>query len=286
MPHLLDIDVRADHEPDRSFSNHRAAITAVAVSKSTNAETAICISASKDKTCVIWNYHTGEALRTLLFSSVPLCLCLDPCARAVFVATEDNAVFAVEMFGDKALLGPRSEGLSSTAVQVTGSLGVAEADDGPASCIAASFDGTTLLTGHLKGKVLQWTLASDGHPAKVADLNSPVTNLVFSPPMAEKRPTTIHTIVKPTRAERQYTFTAQLETSLAEETKLERILSSKGFPSDALEAALIGLQQSYPGTSSAQGANEPNEELWQIINEQRALQQLTFQKYVEAKAQH
>jgi len=192
----------------------------------------------------------------------------------------------VELFGDKALLGPRSEGLSSTAVQVTTPLGIAEADDGPASCIAASFDGTALLTGHSKGKVLQWTLASDGHPTKVADLNSPVTNLVFSQPMAEKKPIKIHTVVKPTRAERQYTFTAQLETSLADETKFSRVLNSKGFPPDVLEAALLGLEQSNSGTSSGQGADEANEELWQIINEQRALQQLTFQKYVEAKTPH
>ncbi|CAI4211105.1 unnamed protein product [Parascedosporium putredinis] len=227
LPHLLDLDVRADHEPDRSFSNHRAAITSVAVAKGTNPETAVCISSSKDKTCVIWNYQTGEALRTLLFPSVPLCLCLDPCTRAVFVATEDNSVFAVEIFGDNALLGPRSEGLLSTAVQVTTPLGVAEADDGPASCIAVSFDGTTLLTGHTK---------------------------------------------------------AQLETSLSDEARLTRVLNSRGFPANVLEDALISLQHSDSGSSAGQGANEPNEELWHIINEQRALQQLTFQKYVEAKA--
>lgn len=284
LPHLLDLDARADHEPDQTLSNHRAAVTSLVVSDSTNPETSICISASRDKTCVIWNYQTGEALRTLLFQAAPLCVCLDPCARAVFVSSEDGSVFAVEMFGDKALLGPRSEGLSSSAVQVTTPLGIAEPSDGPASCIAPSFDGTTLITGHSKGKVLQWSLASDGHPTRLADLNASVTNIVFSPLMSQKKTSSVQTVVKPTRAERQYTFTAQLETPLAPETRFGGLLNATGFPADALEAASLDLQQPTPSAGSTQG-DESNDELWEVINEQRELQQLTYRKYVELKSQ-
>lgn len=245
----------------------------------------MCVSASKDKTCIIWNYQTGETLRTLLFQSAPLSVCLDPCARAVFVSSEDGSVFAVEMFGDKALLGPRSEGLSSSAVQVTNPLGIAEPDDGPASCIAPSFDGTTLITGHSRGKILQWSLASDGHPTRLADLNASVTNIVFSPLISEKKTSSVQTVVKPTRAERQYTFTAQLETPLAPETRFGKLLNATGFPPDALEAAVLGLQQPTPSAGVAQGGGESNEELWKIINEQRELQQVTYQKYLDAKSQ-
>lgn len=285
LPQLLDLDASADHEPAQTLSNHRAAVTSLVVSKSTNPETSICVSASKDKTCIIWNYQTGEALRTLLFQSAPLCVCLDPCARAVFVSSEDGSVFAVEMFGDRALLGPRSEGLSSSAVQVTNPLGIAEPSDGPASCITPSFDGTTLITGHTKGKILQWSLASDGHPTKLADLNASVTNIVYSPLLAEKKATSIQTAVKPTRAERQYTFTAQLETSFASETRFGRLLNATGFPTNALEAAALSMQQPTTSAGAAQGGAESNDELWKVINEQRELQQLTYQKYVEAKSQ-
>ena len=289
LPQLLDLDARADHEPVQTLSNHRAAVTSLVVSDSTNPETSICISASKDKTCVIWNYQTGEALRTLLFQSPPLCVCLDPCARAVFVSTEDGSVFAVEMFGDKALLGPRSEGLSSSAVQVTTPLGIAEPNDGPASCIAPSFDGTTLITGHTKGKILQWSLASDGHPTRVSDLNASVTNIVFSPLLSGKKTSSLQTVVKPTRAERQYTYTAQLETPQASETRFGRLLNGTGFPAEVLEAAALDLQQATPTPTPSAGAtqegDESKDELWKVINEQRELQQLTYQKYVELKAQ-
>lgn len=283
LPHLLDLDARADHEPEQTLSNHRAAVTSLAVSTSTSAETAICISASKDKTCVIWNYQTGEALRTLLFPSAPLCICLDPCARAVFVSAEDGSVFAVEMFGEKALLGPRSEGLSSTTVQVTTPLGIAEPNDGPASCIAPTFDGTSLVTGHTRGKILQWSLASDGHPTRLADLNASVTNIVFSPLMSEKKESVLQTVVKPTRAERQYTFTTQLEAGQVPESRFGRLLNATGFPSDALEAATLSLQQPTP--AATQEGGESNDELWKVINEQRELQQLTYRKYVEAQEQ-
>lgn len=285
LPHLLNLDARADHEPEQTLSNHRAAVTSLVVSKSTNSETSICISASKDKTCIIWNYQTGEALRTLLFQSTPLCVCLDPSARAVFVSSEDGSVFAVEMFGDKALLGPRSEGLSSSAVQVTTPLGIAEPNDGPASCITPSFDGTTLVTGHAKGKILQWSLASDGHPTRLADLNASVTNIVFSPPMSEKKTSSIQTVVKPTRAERQYTFTGQLETPFSSETRFGKLLNAPGFPPEALEAAVLGLQQPTPSEGTTEGGGESNEELWKIIKEQRELQQVTYQKYLDAKSQ-
>ncbi|SPO00050.1 related to WD-repeat protein CRB3 [Cephalotrichum gorgonifer] len=286
LPHLLDLDARADHEPEQTLSNHRAAVTSVVVSKSTNPETSICISASKDKTCIIWNYRTGEALRTLLFQSAPLCMSLDSCARAVFAATEDGSVFAVEMFGDKALLGPRSEGLSSAAVQVTAPLGVVDPEDGPACCIATSFDGTALVTGHSKGKIFQWSLGGDGHPTRLADLNASVNNVVFTPLLSETRTSSLQTVVKPTRAERQYTFTAQLETSLAPETRFSGMMNTMGFPSDVLEAAVLAQQQPAPTAEGAKGGaqegGESTEELWKIINEQRELQQLTFRKFAEA----
>lgn len=221
----------------------------------------------------------------MLFQSTPLCVCLDPCARAVFVSSEDGSVFAVEMFGDKALLGPRSEGLSSSAVQVTTPLGIAEPNDGPASCITPSFDGTTLITGHSKGKILQWSLAGDGHPTRLADLNASVTNIVFSPLIPEKKASSVQTVVKPTRAERQYTFTAQIKSPLACETRFGKLLDTTGFPPDALEAAVLGLQQPTPGAETTEEGGESNEELWKIINEQRELQQATYQKYLDAKSQ-
>ena len=112
-----------------------------------------------------------------------------------------------------------------------------------------------------------------------------MTNIVYSPLLAEKKATSLQTVVKPTRAERQYTFTAQLETSFASETRFRRLLNATGFPTDALEAAALSMQQPTTSVGATQGGAESNDELWKVINEQRELQQLTYQKYVEAKSQ-
>lgn len=114
-------------------------------------------------------------------------------------------------------------------------------------------------------------------------MNASVTNIVFSPLMSEKRGSVLQTVVKPTRAERQYTFTTQLEASQVPESRFARLMNATGFPSDALEAAALSLQQ--PAPVPTQDGGESNDELWKVINEQRELQQLTYRKYVEAQGQ-
>ena len=276
---LLDYHSTAELEPARTLSDHRGPIAAVVVGQTINPATSMCITASQDKTCIIWNYQTGESLRTLLFPAAPLSMCLDPCMRAFYVSTDDGAVFLVELFGDKALIGPRSGELSSTVVQVTEPLGTADADAGPASCLAVNYDGTILLSGHPKGKILQWALSPDSHPVELANLNAAVTNIVFDPIAAllPKKLARTPTIVKPTLAERQYTVTAQLEGLLAPESNFSRMLNHTGFPDDVLEEAILSFEHdpsSGAGSASTEellALQRQNEELREIVREQSAL---------------
>ncbi|KAI3530351.1 WD domain-containing protein [Colletotrichum abscissum] len=284
---LLELDASVESEPDRTLANHRAAITSLAVSGSVNPETNICVSSSKDKTCIIWNYQTGDVLRTLLFSTAPLCVSMDPCGRAVFVSSEDRALYLVELFGEKPLIGPNSTESSSTVVQVNSPIGVADEDAGSALCLAPNHDGTTILSGHAKGKILQWQLAENGHPTELTDLNASVTNLVFPPLLKTPRPTKAVAVVKPTQTERQFTFTSQLNTSLEQETRFGKMLNGFGLPDDALEAAILSFQESHAQQCATdEEAQQETEELWDIINEQRALHKLAMQPYHEAKSSH
>ncbi|WYZ39384.1 hypothetical protein EsH8_III_001298 [Colletotrichum jinshuiense] len=286
LSRLLELNAAVENEPDRTLSNHRAAITSLAVSRSVNSETSICVSSSKDKTCIIWNYQTGEVLRTLLFPTAPLCVSMDPCARAVFVSSEDRSLYLVELLGDKPLIGPRCTESPSTVVQVKSPIGLADEDAGPASCLALNYDATTVLSGHTKGKILQWQLTENGHPTELTDLNASVTNLVFPPPLQTPRSTKPAAVVKPTQAERQYTFTSQLSTGLEQETRFNKMLHGYGLPNDVLEAAILSFQETQAQPVDDEEMQKQTDELWEIINEQRALQKLTMERYVEAKSSH
>lgn len=239
---LLESDTQLDQEPDQTLSNHRGAITSLTVGPGTNPETSICVSASKDKTCIIWNYQTGQLLRTVLFPSFPLCARLDPSARALFVSSEAGAVYLVELFGGgKPLLGSRSTELPSIVVQVNSPLAASDPELGQPSCLALTYDGTSILSGHTKGKILRWTLAENAHPTEVANLNASVTNLCFIPPLSAEQPTKAVTIVKPNLSQSRYNFTAQLTTDLGEKTKVDNLLETNGFTSESLETAISSM---------------------------------------------
>lgn len=238
----------AEHEPERSLSNHRAAITALSVNASVSYDTNLCVSASKDKSCIIWNYQTGDALRTLLFPTSPLCMSLDPAGRAIIVGCEDSSLYMAEFFkGDsKALLGAQSED-AATVMQISQPFGATQPTGaGPASCLAFSYDGTTLLTGHPKGQIMKWDVVDNKAPVELTNLNAAVTNLVFVSPFEAKggnEPTKTLTIVKPNQAERAYTVTTQLEADLRSPTRVDELVNSTGFSQQALENAIATFQQ-------------------------------------------
>ncbi|KAJ0123602.1 WD domain-containing protein [Diaporthe amygdali] len=227
LAQLLELDSNEEREPVVSFSNHRGAITAIAPSSGDSEDTSICVSASKDKTCIIWNYRTGAVLRTLLFPTFPLCVALDPCSRGAFVSTEGGPIFSIEFFGPKPLLGPKSEE-SSTVVQVTAPFCVAPSDSGPASCLG--------LTNGAK---------------ELTNLNAAVTNIILDPPLSRgSRPTKAWNVVKPSQVQHAYTFTAQFEADLRSETQFHAKLKTPGFSNETLENAISAFLQPEDGKAS------------------------------------
>ncbi|KAH9889228.1 putative ribosomal assembly complex component Ipi3 [Xylariomycetidae sp. FL2044] len=290
VPRLLELDSTVEHEPQETLSNHRAAVTSLAIGQSVNPDTNICVSASKDKSCIIWNYQLGIALRTLLLPSSPLCVALDPCARAVYVASEDGSMFAIELFADKALIGPQSTEESSTAVQVSAAFAACPREAGPASCLGLNYDGTILLSGHPRGQILRWDLSSRTDSTELTNLNAAITNIVFVSPFPSARATRPVAVVQPFLGSRSYNFTAQLEGDMEEdeeETRFSKMLNSNGVPGDILEQAIMAFQQpagDHQNLGGDEQLGKENEELWEIINEQRALQKKILERYVAAKS--
>ncbi|GAB0133152.1 hypothetical protein EsDP_00001567 [Epichloe bromicola] len=282
LARLLEFGADAGQEPDLTLSNHRGAVTDLLAGPSTNPETSLCVSASTDKTCILWNYHSGQVLRTLLFPSTPLCTALDASSRALFVCAEDGGLYLVELFGDKPLIGSRSAELASIVVQANAPLGVADGEDGRATCLSVSYDGTYILTGHTKGKIQRWNLLDNSHPTELGNLNASVTNIVAVPLLSsDKRCKTVN-VVKPNHSQRQYSITTQLEGDVHGLTKFSHGAESIGLPVDTLENAIMSFTTSQPDLSEDSDLRKENEELKAIIEEQKELQKATLQ-YREAE---
>lgn len=279
VPRLLSLTTNEIHEPLRTLSNHRAAITSLVVGHSAST-TNICVSASKDNTVIVWNYHTGDLLRTFLLPSTPLCLALDPCDRAVFVGFEDGSLQIIEFLQANSTLNPLYDTrLQNTPVQITAPPWMAPSEVGAVHSLGLSYDGTSLLSGHASGQIAQWDTGRRAFSGDIADLNAPVTNLLMLSPFPESKMTKIYTVVKPRLGESAYTFTAQLTGTMGN-SSFDEAVRDPGIPPDMLEDAISRLSKPVAMSSSAdKKLREENEGLWKVINEQRALQKKTWEKY-------
>ena len=198
---------RDQHQPNspiRTISNHRAAITSIAVGHS-NGRYNIAVSTSKDNTAIAWDYRTGRILRTFLLPSTALSVSLDPVDRAFYVGYEDGSVQAVEFYKNQSIQHP----LHDPSLQSTPSQQLAEerwlppsSDFGAAQALSVSYDGTLLLSGHESGKIVSWNVGRRKYASTIADYTHPVTNLLTQPPNGIPHPSldlkrVSHTIVKP-----------------------------------------------------------------------------------------
>lgn len=190
--------------PIRTFSNHRAAITALAIGHS-NGRHNIAVSTAKDNTAIAWDYHTGRILRTFLLPTSATCVALDPVDRAGYVGYEDGSVQSIDFYrGNTVQHTLHDASLQSTPAQVTSEDRwlPPTADSGSTRALSLSYDGTLLLSAHDSGKVLSWNIARRKFATTVADYTHPVTNLIALPPTGLQQASkelkrTIHTIVKP-----------------------------------------------------------------------------------------
>lgn len=204
QPSSTDPTQPSPRSPLRSLSHHRAAITHLVLGHSTST-TNIAVSASRDNTCMVWDYHAGIPLKTFLLPSTPLSLALDPADRAVYAGHEDGSIQLLHFYQTPALTNP----LYDPAHQSTPSNAAPKdrwppppnATIGAVLSLTLNYDGTTLLSGHQSGKILSWDVAKGRYSTELADVGAPVTNLRMLPPTGfprDPKPTlTVHSVVKP-----------------------------------------------------------------------------------------
>ena len=248
--------------PLRSLSSHRAAITAVVFGHSSSANN-IAVSASKDNTCVVWDYHTGDALHTFLLSHSPLCLALDPADRAAYVGYENGTIQFLDFYDQGGLNQTLHDPVAQSAPTQPSASTIWAAQDHPSTailCLQVSYDGTSLLSGHRDGKVHPWDVGTGRFEKHLVDFSAPVTNLQMLKPTGfanvPEPALKIQNVIKPrydslsnghsssgTTIPPNYALTAQFTSNLplpgsSGVPLFHEALSHPSFPTSLLEEAL------------------------------------------------
>ena len=151
---------------------------------------------------MIWDYHTGQLLRTIILPSMAVALALDPADRAFYAGYSDGTVQTVSLghesfseslyTGSSAPFEPPKDSRWRLPFENAGAL----------HALAVSYDGTTLLSSHASGHVLQWNVGCGKDvPSIVLSLEHPITNLITLLPTeiqpSESLLTKLHAVTKP-----------------------------------------------------------------------------------------
>lgn len=223
----------------------------------------IAVSASKDNSCIVWDFSSGDALHTYLLSACPLCLALDPADRAVHAGYEDGSIQIIDFYSEGGLNQQlRDPALQSTPTQPPPvARWVAPDSRSAVLCVQVSYDGTCLLSGHEDGKIYKWEVAAGRYDKQLADFSAPITNLHFLKPSGFPKVTKpvlkLHNVVKPryesftigdngnsgAAVPSDYTFTAQFTSNIALQgspgiDSFHEALTHPSFPASFLDNAL------------------------------------------------
>ncbi|KAK3711868.1 Pre-rRNA-processing protein ipi3 [Vermiconidia calcicola] len=239
--------------PIRTFTSHRAEVNALDVGHSSSFCN-IAVSASQDKTCFVWDYHTNTVLRTYLLPAVPTCQVLDAADRAVYVGYEDRSVQQLSLYS------VQNVALGSAPIQPPASSRWLPSDKtaGAVLSVGLSFDGCSLLTGHESGSIFAWDVAKAGLTSSLlqAPLPGPVTNLSFLPISGFTNEShsklKVPNVVKPKfgafdnangAVPGNYTLNVELNsnTSALEQSSFQETLTAASFPVSMLDEGLSEL---------------------------------------------
>ena len=274
LPTVLSFSPDTSRAPVHTLSTHRGPISSIVCGHGVSSAN-IAVSISADKSAIVWDYHSGQALRTYLLLEVPTAVTLDPADRGFHIAYGNGSLQTVDFFDEV----QRSSSVDVLRDSITSHRPVqlspktrfsAESQKlGGALSLSLSWDGTTLISGHTSGKIATWDVAKRNYCSVVANLPGPVSNLQFlSPKGFLASPDTtfrIHTITKPkqdaalttidnTLVPANYTlnlqFTRPLRSSVISATErrsttkgaFEEALTYPGFHTLMLEESLAELE--------------------------------------------
>ena len=174
--------------PRHSLTGHNGPITSIAMGSGA-ASNNIALSSSVDKTLIIWNYFQGQALKTVLLTSVPKCVILDMADRAAFAGYEDDSVQKIEFLRESALSHIYDPSKSTAPLEPAAAsrwfsvnTDHSKEKSGTLS-LCLSYDGTMLLSGHEDGSINQWDVGGGRFAGNLCRHDrAPISNLMFERP--------------------------------------------------------------------------------------------------------
>ncbi|KAJ1966777.1 Pre-rRNA-processing protein ipi3 [Dimargaris xerosporica] len=159
-----------------TWTDHTLPITDIACGFGLGAYARI-VTASRDRTCKVWEASTGDLLTTLLFPAAVTCIALDPTESTLYAGTETGLIWKVGLY--RRSQGPCTD--TGAAVPVWEAVGgqrqiidvshAAEPADKPqwpvfrghtqaVTALDLSLDGTLLVSGSADGRCLVWDCQS------------------------------------------------------------------------------------------------------------------------------
>ena len=238
----------------------------------------------------MWDYYSGQALRTYLLPETPTAVTLDPADRACFVAYADGSLQIIDFYDDIQkttsvdVLRDTSSSHRPMQPPPKTRFGADSQKLGGTLCLSLSWDGTTLLSGHSSGKIAAWDIAKSNYLSTLANLPGPVTSLQFLRPTGFSNTTEpsfrVQTIIKPkqdagltggssglvpSNYNLSMQFTGRINTTAVSTTERQstdtssfaEALAHPSFPTSMLEESLAELESwvAPPRSSSTPAAN-------------------------------
>ena len=170
--------------PLRRFSDHHAPISALCVGSGGGASS-FAISGSRDGTCIIWDYMTGDSLRTYLLPSAALTLIVDPVDRVFYAGYDDGSIHSVGILypqGVPRILAESETSAAPVQLRSKDRWRSPEVSNQRTVALGVSFDGTLLVSGHEDGKIHVWDVAKRARVRCAFDHQAPISNIVMLPP--------------------------------------------------------------------------------------------------------
>jgi pre-rRNA-processing protein IPI3 len=284
--------------PLRTFTSHRADVTAIVLGRATGFAN-LAVSASSDKTCLVWDYHTNAVLRTYLLPAAPTCLEIDAAERAVYVGYEDGCIQQLDLYASisgSANVHDISKRGHAPIQPPHSSLWLPlEKSAGAVTSISISFDGCTILSGHANGAILSWDVGKSGLSCSIlqAPLPGPVANLMFLPVAGfakdQRQNLKIAAIVKPKfgafddssgTVPNNYAVNVELARDLVrgEPSDFEVALTSSCFSGELLDDGLNELLNLGKGGHSNNAVEQEDAEDFMALDESTGPRTLSLEE--------
>ncbi|EME86876.1 uncharacterized protein MYCFIDRAFT_132542 [Pseudocercospora fijiensis CIRAD86] len=295
-------------EPLSTFSSHHAAITALSVGHGAS-HANFAISFSRDRTCLVWDYRTNRILRTYLLSGIPSTAVLDAADRIVYVGYDDGNVQPLDLCASASrdLTAVQAGTDADAAVPVQASpntlWSLPDASYGSVISMSASYDGTSIVTGHQSGHLLTWDVAR-GQASALGQrpFHAPISNLIFLPVTgfrgqhSSSKMIRIHEIVKPKfgalnasdsgRVPANYNMHVQLSTDLnAPISAFRENVTAPTFSAALLDDGVLELASWRKNGQQINAEAEAGEHDFMALDAPAQIERTTEQENADLKAQ-